>query len=72
MTYRPTGMVAVTKDQFFAALYADNRDIVPSNVNPDYTTWETKTRELWGWSSPGWKLSGNPNVPRCYAIKAAP
>jgi hypothetical protein len=58
----PAGMIEVTKDQFFSALYKDPRDIMPSNRNPNYTTWETRDRAVWGWSSPGWKNPGDPAV----------
>jgi hypothetical protein len=51
----PSGMIEVSKEQFFAALNADARDIMPSVLSPDCTRWETKTRQLWGWSLPGWK-----------------
>lgn len=61
----PNGIVVVTKEQFFSALYADTRDIMPSHVNPLYTTWETKQREVWGWSFPGWKNTG---LAKVYAI----
>lgn len=54
----PTNMRLVTSEEFFAALKADTRDIMPSNQNPLYTTWETKGREVWGWSYPGWKNVG--------------
>lgn len=62
----PVGFRVVTKDEFFAALYSDPRDIMPSNVSsPYYTTWETRTREVWGWTSPGWK---NPRGEKIHAI----
>ena len=51
----PAGMVEVSKDVFYKALEADNRDIMPSVSNPYETKWETKNRELWGWMSKGWK-----------------
>lgn len=61
----PQDMVIVERDVFFQALYADKRDIMPSVRMPYYTTWETKTREVWGWSYPGWKNLGEACV---YAI----
>lgn len=61
----PNGMVAVSKEEFFAALYADPRDIMPTHNAPDHTQWETKSRQLWGWSTPGWK---NPGTEHQYAI----
>jgi hypothetical protein len=51
----PNGMITVSKDQFFAALFADPRDIMPNNENPEFTTWETKARMIWGWTAPGYK-----------------
>lgn len=61
----PEGMQAVSKDQFFALLSADPRDIMPSTGAPDYTTWETKGREVWGWTTPGWKV---PRAPVQFAV----
>jgi hypothetical protein len=53
----PRGMTSVTKDEFFALLKTDPRDIMPRSL-PDHSTWETRDREVWGWSSPGWKYRG--------------
>lgn len=62
----PLGFRVVTANEFFAALYSDPRDIMPSHVSsPYYTTWETKKREVWGWTAPGWK---NPGGEKIYAI----
>lgn len=48
-------LIAVTSEQFFAALYADRRDIMPSHRSPDVTVWEVvSTRQEWGRSN-GWK-----------------
>lgn len=64
----PDGFRAVTKEEFFAALYADPRDIMPSNIHsPYYTTWETKVREVWGWTAPGWK---NPRDEKIFALRS--
>lgn len=54
----PEDMVAVTKEEFFAALRADKRDIMPSVRERCFTTWETTRREAWGWSAPGWANTG--------------
>jgi hypothetical protein len=55
----PSGMISVTQEQFYAALYADKRDIMPTTKYPYYTTWEVvRTRSMWGWSYPGWKNAG--------------
>lgn len=61
----PEGMQQVTEQQFFAALYRDPRDIMPSHRMPEHTTWETKDREVWGWSTPGWR---NPGAPEVWAV----
>lgn len=59
----PEGMVVVTEDEFFRLLQDDGRDIMPSTENPHNTLWrETRTRELWGWSIPGWRNPGRPKV----------
>ena len=55
----------VSKDEFFAALFADPRDIMPSHRLPHETHWETRGRALWGVSKPGWK---NPGDPASYAL----
>lgn len=62
----PEGYKVVTKEDFFAALTADPRDIMPCiNHSPYYTTWETKSRAVWGWTSPGWK---NPGAEKIFAL----
>jgi hypothetical protein len=61
----PDGMVVVTREEFFALLKADTRDIMPRHNQPDYTIWETKGREAWGWTVPGWR---NPGVSKVYAV----
>lgn len=58
-------MVEVSKEEFFKALYADPRDIMPSHKDPDFTTWETRERVVWGWSCPGWK---NPGERKIFAV----
>jgi hypothetical protein len=60
MTALPTGMKEVSREEFFRALYADPRDIMPSHQSPTFTTWETKGRAVWGWSYPGWRNAGEP------------
>ena len=50
----PTGFKEVTKDEFFAELYKDKRDIMPRN-DRNQTFWETQNRVVWGWTSQGWK-----------------
>ena len=60
-------MRAVSKQEFFAALYADKRDIMPSNRLDNETRWEAKDGTLWGVSKPGWK---NPGTPAAYWVAA--
>lgn len=54
----PDGMVAVGQDEFFALLSSEPRDVMPVHIEPEWTTWETPSRYLWGWSAPGWRNSG--------------
>jgi hypothetical protein len=61
----PMGFRRVTHDEFFSALEADPRDIMPNHGNPNHTTWETQHRHVWGWTSPGWK---NPGAEKIYAL----
>lgn len=65
----PQGMVSVSKEEFFALLRMDPRDIMPNHdANPEFTVWETPHREVWGRSVPGWR---NPGAPQEYAVVAA-
>lgn len=66
----PDDMAKVTQEEFFKALYADSRDIMPSlRESPFYTVWEiVGNRRVWGWSSPGWK---NPGSAKVYALRYA-
>lgn len=59
------GFVDVSRDEFFARLFADARDIMPSVRHDDVTLWETASRAVWGRTTPGWK---NPGGPKTYAI----
>lgn len=61
----PDGFAKVSTEEFYRRLYADPRDIMPNHTKRDYTTWETKSREVWGWSEPGW---ANPGGRKQYAI----
>lgn len=61
----PAGMREVTEAEFFELLKADSRDIMPTLSDPDFTTWETKQRQVWGWTTPGWK---NPGDAKRYAV----
>lgn len=61
----PVGMREVSETEFFALLKADPRDIMPSVANPHFTTWETPQRQVWGWTTPGWK---NPGTERRYTV----
>lgn len=62
----PNGMVIVTKEQFYAALEADKRDIMPCVSQTHVTTWKTRNREVWGWESTGWKNPGDENIRAIY------
>ena len=53
-------MRSVTKEEFFKALSADPRDIMPHINSPEYSDWETKGRVLFGRTYPGWKNPGDP------------
>lgn len=63
----PAGMVVVTKDEFYAALFADKRDIMPTTEARERTAWRLMSnRAMWGWSSTGYASKfGDPQV---YAI----
>lgn len=62
----PEGMREVTKEEFYAALMAETRDIMPRCASPEFTVWELqRTRAIWGWSAPGYKY---PNNPEAYAL----
>ena len=65
----PPGLVRVSKEEFFAALKADPRDIMPTVENRSFTSWEvSRTRARWGWSSKGY---GSPfGTPEVFAIRA--
>lgn len=62
-------MTEVTQAEFFAALRADPRDIMPTVNEPLRTTWEAKDRTLFGVSLPGWK---NPREPQKYMLVKEP
>jgi hypothetical protein len=52
----PAGFRLVTKDEFFDALKADRRDIMPSNLQPYITSWKVvSNQQVWGLTRPGWK-----------------
>lgn len=48
-------MREVTKEEFFAALYADKRDVMPTVEHPERTEWRDRNRNLFGRSFPGWR-----------------
>jgi len=65
------GFRDVTQAEFYAALYADPRDIMPTTERPDATMWRVRdNRALWGVSWPGWKQSGHASTPKRYALSA--
>jgi hypothetical protein len=55
----PTGMRVVSRDEFFKILYADSRDIMPSQNDPYFTSWETRNGVVFGRTTPGWKNPGD-------------
>lgn len=62
----PPGFAQVTKDEFFAKLYADQRDIMPTTASETYSDWEVvRTRVVWGRSFPGWR---NPDGEKAYFL----
>lgn len=63
----PPGMTEVTRAEFFTALTADQRDVMPSNQNREFTLWIDSDGKLFGWSTPGW---ANPGGSKHYAIVA--
>lgn len=67
----PAGMVVVTKDEFFAALFADKRDIMPTTEAREHTPWrlQSGSRAMWGWCSTGY-ASGY-GAPQVFAIAKA-
>ena len=62
----PQGWQEVTEQQFYAALKADRRDIMPSVKYPFVTIWAPQHGHgEFGRSWPGWK---NPGDPEKYAL----
>jgi len=56
----------MTPGDFFAALKADPRDIMPDHSLRELTVWRVvRTREEWGRSTPGW---ANPEGPETYTV----
>jgi hypothetical protein len=55
----PSNMRRVTKEEFFAALKRDQRDIMPNHDQPHVTIWEDRSRRVFGRSLPGWKNPGD-------------
>jgi hypothetical protein len=63
----PAGMVVVTKDEFYAALFADKRDIMPTVEAREHTPWRfVQNRAMWGWCSTGY--ASKFGAPEVYAI----
>lgn len=59
-------MRQVTKDEFYAFLKSDPRDIMPTTELPNKTLWRDRNRVLVGESFPGWR---NPCEPVSYWLK---
>lgn len=56
----------VTQDEFYAALKADKRDIMPCIAeHADRSVWKDKAGVVFGVSFPGWM---NPGDPKSYAL----
>ncbi len=65
----PPGFVQVTHEQFYAALRADSRDIMPTTNSETFSDWEVVgSRAVWGRSFPGWK---NPGDDKAYFLAPA-
>lgn len=59
----------VTADDFFTALYADPRDIMPRwNRDGTASLWEDKNGDVWGKTTPGWKCER----PKEYFLRVNP
>ena len=66
----PEGMAVVTKSEFYKALYADKRDIMPTTEAREYTPWRiVSTRAMWGWVSTGY--ASKYGAPEVYALAKA-
>lgn len=71
----PAGMIEVSRDAFFDALYADKRDIMPrATIEADgkgiYSVWSVvATRESWGWSTDARLGGGGVYHRKVYALK---
>lgn len=65
----PAGFVEVTQAEFFKALKADPRDIMPSARLPYETPWEDRARNLWGWTDRGWQSPYSTSPERYYIRK---
>ena len=60
----PENMRRVTKDEFWKAVLAETRNIHPRS-EPDYTEWTVVgTRQVWGWTSYGYKFPANRHDPK--------
>lgn len=67
----PAGYALVGRERFFHLLAAERRDVMPTVRDPAATWWEEQhTRAPWGWSWPGWRVSGDPRYPHVYAVLA--
>lgn len=59
-------MRKVTMHEFFSAMHADPRDIMPTTDGELETFWRVVNgRNLWGKTIPGWK---NPGEPKQYFL----
>jgi len=60
----PADFKEVTRAEFFNAI--GSQDVTPSVRHDFYTLWETRTRAIAGWTTPGWRSPSN--TPRRYAL----
>jgi len=62
-------MKPVSKVEFFAALKADPRDVMPDHSEPLRTVWrDVRSRQVFGVTTPGWQ--GPFNEAETYQISA--
>ena len=62
-------MREVTREQFFDVI--GPLDVHPSTQNPDRTNWETRNRQIIGYTIPGWRNTyvNGIETPKQYFLK---
>jgi hypothetical protein len=64
----PAKNPVLSAEEFFAALKADPRDIMPCHEQRDVTVWKVqRTGAEWGRSTPGW---ANPEGAETYQVRS--